>query len=135
MQPLPKPIVNADSQAYWQAASEDRLTLRKCKDCGALHFMPRLLCPECWSEAIDQVDATGRGRVHSFSIIRRASDPTFMHLCPYVVALIDLEEGPRMMANILGDDALQVKIGDAVSVIFEDRGEGAKLPQFQLAKV
>lgn len=131
MQPLPVPIPNADSQGYWQAAAEGRLTLRKCNDCGALHFMPRFLCPECWSEDIAQIDASGRATVHSFSIIRRASDPAFAHLCPYVVALVDLEEGPRMMCNILGDDALQVQIGDAVSVLFEDRGEGAKLPQFQ----
>lgn len=134
MQPLPKPIVNADSRAYWEAAAEDRLTLRKCSDCGAVHFMPRLLCPECWSDKIAQIDASGRGTVHSFSIIRRASDPAFAQLCPYVVALIDLEEGPRMMANILGPDALDVQIGNPVSVLFEDRGEGAKLPQFQLAK-
>lgn len=94
--------------------------------------MPRYLCPHCWSESLEWTDASGRGTVHSYSVIRRASDPAFAHLCPYVVALIDLEEGPRMMANILGENALETRIGSAVSVLFEDRCDGAKVPQFQL---
>ncbi len=69
-------------------------------------------------------------QVHSFTIVRRASDPAFAALVPYVVALIDLAEGPRMMANVLGEDARAVRIGDRVRVTFEDRGEGALLPQF-----
>ncbi|MNV61006.1 hypothetical protein D3C71_1534950 [compost metagenome] len=68
--------------------------------------------------------------MHSFTIIRRASDPAFAPLVPYTVALIDLDEGPRMMANLLGANALSVKIGDRVQVTFEDRGDGAMLPQF-----
>jgi uncharacterized OB-fold protein len=70
--------------------------------------------------------------VHSFTIVHRAAFPEFQVQTPYVVALIDLEEGPRMMTNIVGDDALNVAIGDAVTVEFEERGnEGAKVPQFK----
>lgn len=129
-QSLPRPIANADSLPYWNAARERRLVVRKCKECGEMHFMPRHLCPACWSDQLEWVDAKGTGTVHSFSIIRRASDPAFAHLVPYVTALIDLDEGPRMMTNVLGDDALSVKIGDRVKVNFEDRGDGALLPQF-----
>ena len=86
--------------------------------------MPRHLCPVCWSDELEWVDAKGTGSVHSFTIMRRASDPAFAPRVPYVVALIDLDEGPRMMANVLGDDALDVKIGDPVEVTFEDRGDG-----------
>ena len=127
---LPQPIVNADSAPYWAGAREGELLIRKCKDCGTLHFMPRYLCPACWSNNLEWVQAAGRGTVHSFTVIRRASDPAFADKVPYVVALIDLEEGPRMCANILGDDALSVNIGDAVSLTFEDRGDGALIPQF-----
>lgn len=127
---LPQPIANADSLAYWNAARERRLVIRKCKSCGALHFMPRHLCPTCWSDQLEWVDAKGTGTVHSFSIIRRASSPAFASKVPYVTALIDLDEGPRMVSNILGDDALDVRIGDPVKVTFEDRGDGAMLPQF-----
>ncbi len=127
---LPTPVANADSKPYWNAARERRLVIRKCKACGELHFMPRHLCPVCWSDQLQWVDAKGTGRVHSFTVIRRASDPAFAPLVPYVVALIDLDEGPRMMANIVGANALAVKIGDRVQVTFEDRGDGAMLPQF-----
>jgi uncharacterized protein len=128
---LPQPVANADSLPYWNAARERRLVIRKCRTCGDLHFMPRHLCPACWSDDLEWVDAKGAGRVHSFSIIRRASDPAFASRVPYVVALVELDEGPRMMANILGDDALDVAIGDAVNVIFEERGDGAMLAQFE----
>ncbi|HSV47113.1 MAG TPA: Zn-ribbon domain-containing OB-fold protein, partial [Ramlibacter sp.] len=113
---LPAPVANADSQPYWAAARERRLVIRKCKACGELHFMPRHLCPVCWSDQLEWVDAKGSGSVHSFTIIRRASDPAFAPLVPYAVALVDLDEGPRMMANIVGADTLSVKIGDRVQV-------------------
>jgi uncharacterized OB-fold protein len=129
--PLPRPISNGDSQAYWAAARERQLVIRKCKACGQLHFMPRHLCPACWSDDLEWVPARGTGRVHSFTVIRRASAPAFASRVPYVVALIELDEGPRMMANILGDDALEVAIDDPVRVTFEDRGEGDLIPQFE----
>jgi uncharacterized OB-fold protein len=130
---LPLPIANADSLPYWNAARERRLVIRKCLACGALHFMPRYLCPACWSDRLEWVDSRGRGVVHSFTVIRRAPLPAFAARSPYVLALIELDEGPRMVANVLGEDALTVQIGDRVEVIFEDRGSGAMLPQFRRA--
>lgn len=132
---LPSPIVNADSEPYWDAARDDRLVLQKCSDCGTVRFFPRYLCTDCGSEQVEWVDATGRGTVHSFTIVHRAAFPEFQERTPYVVALIDLADGPRMMTNILGDDALDIAIGDAVEVCFEPRGsDGAKVPQFRRAR-
>ncbi|WP_153135454.1 Zn-ribbon domain-containing OB-fold protein [Paraburkholderia agricolaris] len=128
--PLPLPVPNADSLPYWTAARERRLVIRKCSACESLHFMPRYLCPVCWSDRLEWVDSGGTGSVHSFTIIRRAPMSAFAARAPYVVALIDLDEGPRMMANVIGEDALSVRIGDRVCVTFEDRGDGARLPQF-----
>ncbi|HIE4194953.1 MULTISPECIES: Zn-ribbon domain-containing OB-fold protein [Burkholderia] len=128
--PLPIPVANADSQPYWDAARERRLLIRKCKACGTTHFMPRYLCPSCWSDQIEWVESSGAGHVHSFTIIWRAPLASFGAHAPYVVALIDLDEGPRMLTNIVGDEALSVRIGDRVGVTFEDRGGGAMLPQF-----
>ena len=128
--PLPSPVANADSLTYWNAAREHRLLLRKCNECGVLHFMPRFLCPNCWSDRLSWVESSGNGSIHSYTIIRRAPAPAFAPIAPYVVALIDLDEGPRMVANIVGEDPLGVKIGDRVKVTFEDRGDGAKIPQF-----
>lgn len=128
--PLPAPVANADSLPYWNAARERRLLIRKCKACATLHFMPRYLCPVCWSDQLEWVESKGGGSVHSYTVIRRAPAPAFAARVPYVVALIDLDEGPRMITNIIGDDALDVRIGDRVKVTFEDRGDGAMLPQF-----
>lgn len=127
---LPAPVANGDSQPYWDAARERRLVIRQCKACNELHFMPRHLCPVCWSDQLEWVDAKGTGSVHSFTVIRRAPLAAFAPNAPYVVALIDLDEGPRMVTNVVGEDALSVKIGDRVSVTFEEREGGAMVPQF-----
>lgn len=132
-EPLPQPVSNPDSAPYWKGASEERLLIRHCTDCKQFHFMPRHLCPHCWSEKLEWVQASGKATVHSFTVIRRAPMECFAPKVPYVVALLDLEEGVRMMSNIVGDDALQVEIGDAVSVCFEDRGDGHRIPQFRRA--
>lgn len=130
---LPVPFPNPDSQAYWDAARNEDLVIRQCKDCNQFHFMPRYLCPHCWSTNLEWVKASGRGTVHSFSVVRRAPIPSYADRVPYVVALIDLEEGPRMLTNIVGADALGTQVGSAVKVCFEQRGDH-KLPQFGLAK-
>lgn len=127
---LPVPIINPDSAAYWEGACSERLLIRRCRICRTPHFMPRYLCPHCWSNELNWEEASGRGSVYSFSVIRRASIASMAARVPYVLALIDLEEGPRMMSNIVGDDALEVQIGDTVQVCFETRGEESKLPQF-----
>lgn len=121
---------NADSKPYWDAAQEGRLVFKKCSACGHLQFPPRHLCPKCWCEQAQWVESSGRGRVHSFSVVRRAPTPEHAAKVPYVLAIIDLEDGPRMMTNIVGEDALQVAINDAVSVVFEQR-EGYSIPQFR----
>ena len=132
---LPEPIVNADSAPYWQGAREGKLLLQRCGDCGTLRFFPRYLCPECGSEHTEWTEVSGRGTVHSFTIVHRAAFPEFQARAPYAIALIDLAEGPRMMTNIVGEGALDVEIGDAVRVTFEERGtNGAKVPQFVRVK-
>ncbi len=127
----PAPTPNADSKAYWDAATNEVLLLRQCTACGARHFPPRHLCPKCWSHALEWIPATGQGVIYSFTVMHRSPTPEFVKRVPYVVALIDLAEGPRMMANVVGDDALQTCVGDRVSVCYESRAGGAKLPQFR----
>ena len=128
--PLPVPEPNADSRPYWNAAREGRLLIRECRSCGTRHFMPRSACPHCWSDQLDWLESAGVGTVQSFSVVHRAPTPDFGAHTPYVIALVDLDEGPRMFANLLGADAQSVAIGDRVHVVFEERGDGLKLPQF-----
>ena len=131
--PLPRPTPNGDSLPYWNAARERRLVLRECKACGRKHFMPRAVCPHCWSDRLEWVESNGDGTVHSFSVVHRAPSQMFAANVPYVIAMIDLDDGPRMFANVIGLNALDVAIGDRVKLTFEDRGDGAMLPQFERA--
>ena len=127
----PAPTPNADSKVFWAAAANEELVLRQCTACGERHYPPRHLCPKCWSDALAWTPSAGKGSIYSFTVMHRAPMPEFMKRVPYVVALIDLDEGPRMMANVVGDDALQTAIGDRVGVCYETREGGAKLPQFK----
>lgn len=128
--PFPDPRT-AEAAHFFDAAAQDRLELQRCERCATVWFYPRPACVACGAQTYSWFAASGRGRVHSVSIVHRAPTPAFGDRVPYVVALIDLDEGPRMMTNVVGDDARAVAIGDAVEVVFEDRGEGRKLPQFR----
>lgn len=127
---LPAPEPNGDSRHFWAAARERRLVVRQCRACGQRHFMPRSQCPACWSDQLEWVDCKGFGTVYSMSVVHRAPTPDFAEVTPYVIALIDLEEGPRMFTNVIGPGALEVAIGERVKVVFESRDGGALIPQF-----
>jgi uncharacterized OB-fold protein len=121
-------LANADSQPYWDAARAGKLAFKTCLSCGHRQFPPRQLCPVCWSDRFEWREHRGRGRVYSFAIVHRAPLADFE--VPYVLALVELEDGPRMMTNIVGAGALEVGLGEAVEVTFEERG-GAVLPMFR----
>jgi uncharacterized OB-fold protein len=130
---LPCPAPNPDSQPYWDAARTGRLLLKGCPSCKRPHFPPRYLCPWCWTPATEWIESAGLGSVYSYTVMRRAPLKEFAALVPYVVALIDLDEGPRMLANVVGANALEVRIGSRVRVTYEKRGESVTIPQFMMA--
>lgn len=124
------PVLDGDSAPFWEAAREQRLRLQRCEDCGAYVYYPRGLCPQCHSTRLSWHDLSGKGRIYSFTVSRRPAAPELEARVPYVVALVDLEEGPRMLAGIQTHDVESVKCDQAVSVSFEDVGEGVMLPMF-----
>lgn len=126
--PLPLPAPTADTAPYWDAAAEGRLLLRRCRRTGALSL--GAAPPPEPPEQTEWVEATGRGHVHSFTVAHIHPDAAFNRRTPYVVALIDLEEGVRMLAHVVGPSALDVAVGDAVRCVFEARGGGFNVPQF-----
>jgi uncharacterized OB-fold protein len=131
---LPQPpVLTAEAQHFFAAAAAGRLELQACNACGTVWFYPRPACSACGATDYHWQTMSGQGIVASFSIVHRAPSPEFRAKVPYVVAMIDLAEGPRMMANIVGDDAREVAIDDAVQVVFEARGEGTAMPQFERA--
>ena len=126
LQPVPTP----ESEAFWQACAEGRLLIQRCNACGHQQFYPRALCTACSSPEVALVEAAGSGRVKSFTIIRRAVTEAYADDVPYVVALIELVEGPTMMSNIVECEAEDVFIGMSVSVRFEPRSGDISLPVF-----
>jgi uncharacterized OB-fold protein len=127
----PPPALNADSKEFWEAAREQRLLIKRCDACSRPFFPPRYLCPFCWSDQTSWLESKGEGTVYSYTVMQRAPAPEFAARVPYVVALVDLAEGPRVLANVIGSGALDTAVGDRVRVCFEDRGDGWKVPQFQ----
>ena len=126
----PLPVIDPDTAPYWRAAKEHRLLLKRCSSCGKTHFYPRELCPHCHADTVDWIEARGTGSIYSFTVARRPAGPAFKPDAPYVVAIIELDEGARMMTNIVGCPPDSVKIGQRVSVVFEDVTDEISLPKF-----
>jgi uncharacterized OB-fold protein len=126
--PLPTP--DPGTAAYWEGTRAHQLLLPHCQDCDQVHFYPRTLCPHCGSGRLDWMQAGGRGRVYSFTIVHRPPSSAFKDKVPYVVAIVALEEGPHLMTNIGGCAPDEVRIGMPVEVVWEDFGSAATLPCF-----
>jgi len=130
MNELPSPYRVPEAAPYWEGARNGVLKLQQCTDCNTPRFYPRHTCPTCGSSSVQWIQATGHGTIYSLTTVHRGPSAAFKERQPYIVALIDLPEGVRMMSNIVGDDASQAQIGDAVQVCFEVRGE-VSLPVFE----
>lgn len=130
----PMPPIDATTRPYWEAATRGELLLKRCADCGRTHFYPRTICPHCLSDRVDWVRASGQGTIYSFTVVHRAPDPSLADRVPYVVALVELEEGPRMMSNVVDCDPGAVSVGAAVEVRFEERAPDLSLPVFVLSR-
>jgi uncharacterized protein len=130
--PRPAPAIEPESARYWSAAHEGRLLVQRCEACGAYQLYPRDHCISCGGP-VDWVEASGRGTVYSFTVIRQNYSRPFRDQLPYVVALVDLEEGPRLMTNIVGCDADDLSIGMAVRATFEEVSEEAGIALFEPA--
>lgn len=129
----PIPVPNEDSQVYWDGCREGRLLLQRCTSCGRHRFYPRILCLDCASTESEWIEASGRGRVYSYSVVHRAPGPAFKADVPYVLAIVELEEGVRMMTNIVGSAPADVRVDMPVRVVFERMTDEITLPKFTLS--
>ena len=133
--PLPQP--SHESQPFWDAAKEHRLTYQRCTACGTRVFYPRDVCPGpmCFGVGtLEWVEASGKGWVYSFTISYQPAHPAFADDVPYVLAIIELDEGIRMNSNVVGIAPEDVKIGMRVEVVWDDVTPEFTLPKFQPAK-
>ena len=133
--PAPAPTVLPEVKTFWDATAEGRLLLPKCDDCQAVIWYPRPFCSACGSQNVTWIQASGRGTVYSFTVNRRgtADLPEYRRSGVYVLAYVELEEGPRMMTNIVDCDPDTVRVGQPVQLVFHDTGQGTALARFKPA--
>ncbi len=128
--PVRKVEVTTETQPFWDAAAGGQLVLPRCVDCGATIWYPKGFCPLCTSWSVEWVKASGRGIIYSFSITRKGAG-VWAENSPYVVAYVELDEGPRVLTNIVGCNVDDVHIGMSVSVVFDPTPEGPAVYRFQ----
>jgi uncharacterized OB-fold protein len=128
-----KPIPTPDrvTEEFWDAARRHELLIQRCRDCGASQFLPQSCCRACLSQRIQWVAASGKGKIYSYTIVHRPPTPKFQEDVPYAVALVELDEGVRMMSNIVGIGPQDVRVGMAVEVVFEGISPTISLPKFR----
>jgi uncharacterized OB-fold protein len=120
---IPAPGQSPENEAFWKAAVAGKFMLRRCTACGKPHWYPRAICPFCMSDKTEWVEASGRGRIYTFSVMRRAPEP-------YAIGYVTLEEGPSMLTNFVDCDFDKLKIGQAVKLVFTPTEGGPPVPTF-----
>jgi len=116
-EPQPVPDVTPETEAFWSGAAAGRLLLRECPDCGLVYYYPRSLCPDCFSDAVTWRESTGSGTVYSHSVARQVSGWPDEAL-PLIVAYVELDDGPRMLTNVVDCDPGEIEVGVSVRVRF-----------------
>ncbi|MFD9487191.1 Zn-ribbon domain-containing OB-fold protein [Streptomyces sp. NPDC059991] len=125
------PEIDAFTRAYWDAAAEGRLLIRRCGACGRAHHYPREFCPYCWSEDVTWEQASGRASLYTWSVVHRNDLPPFGARVPYTAAVVDLAEGPRMMTEVVGCGEERLRIG--LELVVDFRGGEVAVPVFRAA--
>ena len=116
-EPRPTPEVTPETERFWSAAADGRFVLPECRDCGLVFYYPRSHCPDCLGDDLEWFDASGRGEVYSYSILERIEGWPEEHL-PVVTAFVELEEGPRVMTDLVDCDPDAVSVGTSVEAEF-----------------
>lgn len=129
----PLPIPTAWSQPFWDAAKEHRLVLKKCSKCGNIDHPPYLYCTNCHADEHEWVEASGKGTLYAYAVNTFGVPFPFWDDMPYVLAMIDLPEGPRMISNIVQCEQDELKNGMELEVVFDDVSEEISLPKWRPA--
>lgn len=127
----PLPFIEPDTRPYWEGCRRRDLYIPRCLDCNEFHFYPRGICPYCQSQRLSWVRSSGKGTVHTYTVTRQNGSRGFREEVPYVLAIVELEEGVQITTNIVGCDPNDVKIGMSVMVTFEDVTPEITLPKFR----
>jgi uncharacterized protein len=125
------PTPDDHTRAFWDAARGGTLLIKRCAACGRAHYYPRTFCPYCWSADVSWEEASGRGVLYTYSVVHQNDLPPFNERVPYVAAIVDLEEGPRVMTNIVECGPDDVAVGMAVEVTFRLLNDEFSVPVFR----
>ena len=128
----PVPVPDAVTTPFWEATKAGKLMVQRCIDCGNRFFYPRERDPVCLSDNLEWVEVSGKGRIYSFIVVRQPGNPAFADDVPYIYAIVQLDEGPRMNGNVTGIPIEDVQIDMLVEVHFEERGD-QMIPQWKPA--
>jgi uncharacterized protein len=129
--PLPNP--NPDNQPFWDACKDHQLKFQKCQDCGYIRWPAALICPKCHSDKGEWINLSGRGKIYTYAVFHHAFHPGFKEDVPYVTASIELEEGPRLLSNIVNCPPDKVYCEMPVKIRWDDVSSEVSLPKFEPA--
>lgn len=121
------------TQPFWDATRDRRYLVQWCRDCDAAIYYPRVACPACLGRDLEWREARGDGVVYSYNVMHKPGSPFMADKVPYVIALVDLPEGARVMTNIVGCDPAEVAVGCPVALDWEPLSDGRHLAVFRLA--
>ncbi|MCU4183444.1 Zn-ribbon domain-containing OB-fold protein [Acidiferrimicrobium sp. IK] len=124
------PTIDDDTRPFWDAVRGGRFLIVRCRSCGAAHHYPRPFCPSCWSEEVEWEQASGRATLYTWSTVFVNDAPPFSSRLPYVAAVVDLEEGPRVMTNVVGCPPEELRVGMALTVAYEEATPEITIPVF-----
>src|SRR5262245_12326085 len=127
------PTIDAETRPFWDACKEGRFLLKHCTACREDHFYPRPFCPKCWSTDVEWKEASGTARLYTYSIVRQNDLPPFPERVPYVAAIVELDEGPRVMTNIEDCEFDALSIGMPLQVGFTAISDDVTIPVFRPA--
>ena len=127
--PTPVPYVSGETEEFWSGAKAGKLVLPHCTECDQSIWYPKKFCGECGSMAVEWRQASGQGTLYSFTQVHRGEGP-YREVASYVLALVDLDEGPRILTNIVDADPAALTIGQRLRAVFDDAGDAAALVRF-----
>jgi len=127
----PIPVPDEASKPFFEGAAAGRLMLMRCAGCGTYRYPSRDRCDVCWSTETEWVEASGRATLHSWAIFHQVYHPAFAERVPYNVAVVELDEGPRITTNVVGVDNAALHAGMPLEVAFETVADGVALPKFR----
>ena len=127
----PLPQIQPFTEDFWEGTRNNRLLIQTCGACDARIFFPRRQCPECWSEDLGWIEASGKAEIFAFSVTYEGVEAVFREDLPIVLAWVDLPEGIRMQTNIIDCDPESIEIGQQVEVVFKKVTDEITLPYFR----